>query len=642
MSDPRIEQLRALPRRPGETWQGGLVRLPGWIVEPGLKPYRPLGGMWVSLRTEVIHVGRLRTPEEAGPDQVLEALVELACNCELAGYRPSRLEVNNAAVAADLGPRLAALDIEVVCRERLLMVDRFLRELAAKAGPSADIASPLDPPGMTVERLRAFADAAAEFYRAAPWRHLEDIDIIRIETQVPDPTLRYACVLGRAGLEFGVGLYESPEDLWHIQRSEASSELMVPNRGLWMVTLDPINRIPLPDADLWLEHDLPLAADEAYPNAMFRRRGGRVRRPTLQVLSFLEGLLRALAATSEEEMDAGRWARQVSTFDGPRTIGLALPDLLDPPGHKTRMERGLPMDGRAMERAMWLIGRHLDRRTYASVEEAQAEIERRFLNTAVEELEFKPETPLEEAQDLCYRAYDSAGRRRLQLARQALATCPVCADAQVILAERSLDPQDAMKHYTLGVEAGERSLGRETLEKEAGHFWGIVPTRPYMRARFGLAQCLESFEKFQEAASHYQDMLRLDPQDHLGARYRLLPLLVRCARDAEAAALLEQFDEDDTACWNYGRAIVAYRSRPGAKESAALLDRALKDNPHVAQHLLGREVPLQNATNLSLRREDEAALVAPLLRPAWQASPGALDWLEARSGLRAAPAAPEA
>ncbi len=291
---------------------------------------------------------------------------------------------------------------------------------------------------------------------------------------------------------------------------------------------------------------------------------------------------------------------------------------------------------------MWLIGRHLDRSNYASVEEAQAEIERRFLNTAVEELEFKPETPLEEAQDLCYRAFDSAGRRRLLLARQALATCPECADAHVILAERSIDPQDALKHYTLGVEAGERSLGRETLKKQAGHFWGIVPTRPYMRARFGLAQCLERLDKLQEAASHYQDLLRLDPQDHLGSHYRLLPLLVRCARDAEARALLKQFDEDDTACWNYGRAIVAYRSRPGAKESAALLDRALKDNPHVALHLLEREVPLQDATNLSLRREDEAAMVAPLLRPAWQASAGALDWLEARSGLRAAPAAPEA
>lgn len=103
-----------------------------------------------------------------------------------------------------------------------------------------------------------------------------------------------------------------------------------------------------------------------------------------------------------------------------------------------------------------------------------------------------PETALERAQELMYQAWDAPTRkRRLDLAVAAIAESRDCADAFVLLAEEGASSaEEALGFYTLGVLAGERSLGASTFLDEAGHFWGLLETRPYMRARLGLAQTL--------------------------------------------------------------------------------------------------------------------------------------------------------
>ena len=42
MADFQIERLKQLPQRAGDTWQGGFVRMPGWITEGCDKPFRAL------------------------------------------------------------------------------------------------------------------------------------------------------------------------------------------------------------------------------------------------------------------------------------------------------------------------------------------------------------------------------------------------------------------------------------------------------------------------------------------------------------------------------------------------------------------------------------------------------------------------
>ena len=89
---------------------------------------------------------------------------------------------------------------------------------------------------------------------------------------------------------------------------------------------------------------------------------------------------------------------------------------------------------------------------------------------------------LERAQDLIYEAWEACGAKdQIRLAREALAISDQCADAHVLLAEVSAsDVAEARCHYERGVAAGEAALGPDTFERAAGHFWGILKTRPYI------------------------------------------------------------------------------------------------------------------------------------------------------------------
>ena len=102
------------------------------------------------------------------------------------------------------------------------------------------------------------------------------------------------------------------------------------------------------------------------------------------------------------------------------------------------------------------------------------------------------EGALRRAQELVYDAWEAGtARERVRLARQALALSELCADAHVLLAENAARTTvEARDHYRRGVVAGEKALGPEAFERDAGRFWGILETRPYMRGRSGLADCL--------------------------------------------------------------------------------------------------------------------------------------------------------
>ena len=96
-----------------------------------------------------------------------------------------------------------------------------------------------------------------------------------------------------------------------------------------------------------------------------------------------------------------------------------------------------------------------------------------------------------QAQELMYKAWDAGAKReRIALAKRALDISELCADAHVLLAEEAAKTLvEARRHYEAAA-AGERALGPRAFERDAGHFWGLLETRPYMRARAGLAKCL--------------------------------------------------------------------------------------------------------------------------------------------------------
>jgi tetratricopeptide (TPR) repeat protein len=240
------------------------------------------------------------------------------------------------------------------------------------------------------------------------------------------------------------------------------------------------------------------------------------------------------------------------------------------------------------------------------------------------------ETPLRKAQDLMYDAWEATDpKRRIALAWKALEISPDCADAYVLLAEETASSlSEALDLYRQGVEPGERALGRKAFEEDMGHFWGILETRPYMRARAGLAECLWAAGKHDEAIEHYEDMLRLNPNDNQGIRDLLMPRLIEMERDEEAEVLFKEYQDDGMASWIYSRALLDFRKMGDSEISRKSLKAAVKNNRYIPAYLLGRKkMPQSLPEYYSPGAETEAVFYVKENLEAWKSTPGALNWL---------------
>lgn len=298
-----------------------------------------------------------------------------------------------------------------------------------------------------------------------------------------------------------------------------------------------------------------------------------------------------------------------------------------------------PLSRLAMDQTMAGLSKILASQDFQSIEDANAFIQQ-LLNTNDGRLpEFEPETPLERAQVLITQAYDAPSlKRQGELARQALAISPDCADAYCLLAELEPSPPQKLDLFEQAVEAGKRAVGEDAFKQLEGSFWGFVETRPFMRAYSALAELSWMFGNRARALEIYTDMLRLNPNDNQGIRYSLTTCLLEERTPAAQAALqnlLDSYPEDAGSNWAYSRALLFFQlaGRPTEMANQALRD-AIAANPHVTPLLLGRKhMPKELPRYMGLGDVDEAVEYVAFAWPAWRHTPGAIAWLQGRSKL---------
>ena len=283
-----------------------------------------------------------------------------------------------------------------------------------------------------------------------------------------------------------------------------------------------------------------------------------------------------------------------------------------------------------MEEHLTAVRRLVEGREFGSLEDLNAYLQAALADGDGQLAAPEPRTPLERAQALIYQALESSGTRRTRLARQALAISADCADAYVLLAEASEDVQEIRRLYEQGVEAGERALGPEVFATEVGHFWGVVETRPYMRARRGLADVLWALGERQAAIGHLQELLRLNPGDNQGNRYPLLIWLLSVGDRDAAERLLDAYGDEVTASWAYTRALLVFGRRGAKRQAEQALVRALEANPFVPQYLLGAKAPPRSLPQyVGIGDDAEAIDYVAGAYQVWFEQPDAVDWLVA-------------
>jgi tetratricopeptide (TPR) repeat protein len=252
---------------------------------------------------------------------------------------------------------------------------------------------------------------------------------------------------------------------------------------------------------------------------------------------------------------------------------------------------------------------------------------------------------LDRAQEIMYQVWDERNpAKRLAMAHKALSISPNCTDAYVLLAEEEADTVGrALEYYQQGVAAGERALGPDYFKHDVGHFWGILETRPYMRARKGLADTLWRLNRREEAVEHYRDMLRLNEGDNQGIRYLLVDLYLQLDRDADAAKVLRKYRDDWSAVWKYTQALLEFRKSGASARANNALAEASEQNTFVPAYLVGKKrIPQTLPEYICIGDEPEAIAYAADHLNHWRRTPGAVDWLTGRMAVQPPAPAPRA
>ncbi len=615
-----------LPQRQ-EIWYLTIRELPIWITPPDEDPFRPFGALVVNLDQGIIQGFETFPSSLPTADQVVEMLFE-AMRKQPSGahqnpHRPQQIHFEDKVLMDAMASALEEIGVSAIFQPAEEIADEILSEMAAHmmGGPAA-IPGLLSQEDVEPALVEALFDAAAQYYRAAPWVQLSNMQALAIQI-APDTEPRYAVVMGNGGVEYGLALYKQWDDyLLQFELVDHPLERL-PKDGAHSLFFGDITLMPFDDLDAIEEYGWEVADKEGYPiPAVFTQDSDEVKRPDRTDLLWYEAAMRAIIQFVSEHLkvdDQGdyhpaRVELEISTHAGMKQLMIEYPagelsaearpvDMLDWAELKEDDNFAMPMnfDRRAMEGSMSTLGGGFD------------------------------DHQENQAQKLMYEAWDEQNpAKRINLAHQAIAVSPNCADAYVLLAEEEADTLGrALDFYQKGVKAGEQALGKAFFAENEGYFWGILETRPYMRARAGLANILWDLKKKDEALTHYREMLCLNPGDNQGIRYSLLILLLQLNRKDEVDDLLDEYKDEWSSEWIYTQVLRIFQIEGDSLAARETLAEAREQNPHVPDYLTGlTRLPNRLPEMISPGRESEAISYTSGHLNFWRKTQGAVAWLK--------------
>lgn len=281
-----------------EAWEIDYFPLPGAIADRATE--RPVIRLVCSqgfvLDTDVL-LQPLNEAEEVAAD-FEKAVATLRARF---GATPRELRVRDAELANLLSRRFSSLELTVQQSDELPGLALAAESLLQNMGLSREmhrISTALTwtswgHPSTWIERIFR---AAAVLYRCAPWEVFEDAEVIAITT--PNGKIWLAVLMGGAGIEFGIALYEREADLRCLFDS-APEEAVAKTRGRALSLLfDAEKELPKPMRQEIRRAGWEVAGARAYPHLMTTNTlaGGLSAAEAEVLASVLEAIPRYLTA----------------------------------------------------------------------------------------------------------------------------------------------------------------------------------------------------------------------------------------------------------------------------------------------------------------------------------------------------------
>lgn len=243
------------------------------------------------------------------------------------------------------------------------------------------------------------------------------------------------------------------------------------------------------------------------------------------------------------------------------------------------------------------------------------------------------------AQEHAYNAMEAMANedwdRAQREAMKAITIDPNCVDALTIMSQLGSESRDELiDNLRRTVARGEKALGKKFFKENAGWFWGLLETRPYMRARAQLAGLLLEAGQVDEAIAHFEDMLRLNPGDNQGLRYSLLGCYLATGNAKGAKRIFADYPEEGSAMFAWARVLGDLLAGDEALAAKTLVG-ARKANKYVEAYLTGgKKLPADGPGYYSPGEPSEAIVCAHEIGGAWAAHPQAVAWLKQQKPKR--------
>ena len=203
------------------------------------------------------------------------------------------------------------------------------------------------------------------------------------------------------------------------------------------------------------------------------------------------------------------------------------------------------------------------------------------------EIEYK-NTPLDDAYEILEEAQNAKTEKEaIKLAKKAHEKCPECFDAILFQCDLEENGIKRMKLLDEGLEIEKNRLAKEKyFDKEnIGHFYGIFETRPYIRGLVIKAEYLLEEGKLRQAESVCNEVLKLNENDNMGARYLLMAIYATLEEENDMLKLYKKYPEEDLEMLFPLFAI--YYKNGNDKKAKEYLKRIDKCNPNFVKFFKG-------------------------------------------------------
>ncbi len=270
MAQKNLKSILSLPQST-DIWYLGSRQLRVWITPKDKEPHRPYLMIVVNLGTGLMHDLTLTElpPSPSDVEKFLFATMKKPKKeLQTKPQRPAQIFFEDNGLQRAVAAALQAAGVQAKYRPQSELLLDLVRNLEDHLrGERPEISGLLSQKGINPKIMGNLFTAAADFYRASPWICLANEDVLSIRV-LPQKEPFYAIVMGRGGVEYGLALYQTWEDVERNFQPKDHPEDWMPLTGAHSFLFNDITEVPFDDVDAIVKYSWEVADQQAYPVPM--------------------------------------------------------------------------------------------------------------------------------------------------------------------------------------------------------------------------------------------------------------------------------------------------------------------------------------------------------------------------------------